>query len=251
MIIWVAGATGMLGSAVMEESRRRGYNTWPVVLYDRLESELSNNSFLINCAGAIPNGTRKGSGMVYANSVLPFYLAEACQKSGAKLIHVSTDCVFSGFARKPYNVDSNTDAKDLYGSSKALGENITSLGAIVVRTSFIGLRHGLLRWLIDNPNSKVPGYDRVLWTGSTVWEVASGLLDMTEAKLLNPIEHLSTEKVWTKYEVLVRISNLLELNKYIEPVGSPVINRALVPTREIRDLNDKFVATRLVTEWQK
>lgn len=249
-ILYVAGATGMLGKVVFEEARRKGYNVKPL----SLGSDISKGSIVINCAGAIPEGKRQGSDMVYANAVLPFEIAEICEERASRFIHISTDCVFRGNNRNPISNKMEPNPVEIYGASKAMGEKILweypNILITVVRTSFIGLTHGLMKWFVNSAKNKtsVEGYQNVLWTGSTVWEASRGILEIAEKNNPALIEHLSTERVWSKNEVLQRVNSLLDLGVNIESVTSPRINRALIPTTVIRDLDDHFVSAEL---WEK
>lgn len=183
--------------------------------------------------------------MVFVDTVGPQILARACREHGARLVHVSTDCVFSGLTRQArYAVGDFPDARDVYGRSKMVGETLET--GTIVRTSFIGLRHGLLRWLLDQTESgHVNGYRNALWTGSTVWEVARGLVAIAEDPSSHGIVHLATTEVHSKYAVLLRLAEILRLNVAVVPVESPYVNRALQPTWTIRDLWDPAVAEEL------
>lgn len=252
MKLWIVGSKGMLGSAVMNAAKHQ-LEAEAVEAVENFQPDAG--SVVVNCAGAIPNGRRQGHRMVHANAVLPFLLAEKCQEAHARLIHVSTDCVFSGSNKLPISYVQSPDPYDIYGRSKALGEEIahvfSEVDITVVRTSFVGLQHGLLKWLIEHNGQTVDGYERVLWSGSTVWEVAQGIIEIIQKPRHYSMEHLATREVWNKYQVLMRLKEILDLKVEIMPVQAPVINRALVPTTVIRDLNDKFVATRLFEEWMK
>lgn len=248
--LYIVGITGMLGTALAQEAPRKGYLVKPF----SFEKPVEENSIVVNCAGAIPSGKRQGSRMVEANALLPFQIAEACEDRVSKLLHISTDCVFNGHGTDPIKPDAEPNPKDIYGASKALGEKIIweypNIPISIVRTSFIGFGHGLLKWFLDSDKKgvKVHGYQNALWTGSTVWEVARGVLEIADKQNPELIEHLATSKVWNKHEVLTRIKNLLDLKLEIEPTTKPRINRALYPTTVMRDLNDHFVSAEL---WEK
>lgn len=245
--LYVVGISGMLGSAVAQEAKHKGY------LVKSFEPPIVEGSIVINCAGAIPAGKRQGSDMVYANSVLPFSIAEMCEDKVSKYLHISTDCVFNGSNKPvPISIREAPSPRDIYGASKALGEKILweypNMPITVVRTSFIGFDHGLIKWFLDKAKKegKVQGYKNALWTGSTVWEVARGILEIVDKRQPQLIEHLATEIVWSKYEVLMRLRTLLDIKVDIEPVQEPKINRALLATSVIRDLNDHFVSAELL-----
>jgi dTDP-4-dehydrorhamnose reductase len=130
---------------------------------------------LLNAVGVIkqlPEG-KDPEACLRLNSLLPHVLHRLCRERGIRLIHISTDCVFSG-ARGGYREADPPDADDLYGRSKALGE-VGGPGALTLRTSIIGheLKHGLslLEWFLAQAGA-VAGYAGVRWNGVTTVELA-------------------------------------------------------------------------------
>ena len=119
------------------------------------------------------------------NALLPHRLARLCELVGAKLIHVSTDCVFSG-ARGNYGETDPSDAADLYGRSKLLGE-VDYPHAITLRTSIIGHElasaHGLVGWFLSQQGS-VRGYTRALFSGLPTIELAHVIRDVVLPRML-------------------------------------------------------------------
>lgn len=264
MKILLYGASGMLGSAVREELFRRDHSHLAPrhrgghSISDRVDVDLDltwGPEVVINCAGVIPDAPGRPAAqdadieMVLVNALGPQVLAQLCRERGVRLVHVSTDCVFSGAARRLLETTSVADTRDIYGRSKLVGETLGPIledRAVVVRTSFVGPQHGLLRWLLDQAQAgHVNGYRSAWWTGSTVWEVARGIVDLAEDPTSHGIVHLATERVQRKHDVLVRLAEILHLNVAILPVESPYINRALWPTHLIRDLSDPAVAEEL------
>jgi len=130
---------------------------------------------LLNAVGVIkqlPEGNDPET-CLRLNSLLPHVLHRLCRGRGIRLVHVSTDCVFSG-ARGGYREEDPPDADDLYGRSKALGE-VGGPGALTLRTSIIGheLKHrlSLLEWFLARED-EVAGYAGVRWNGVTTVELA-------------------------------------------------------------------------------
>jgi len=130
---------------------------------------------LLNAVGVIkqlPEGNDPEA-CLRLNSLLPHVLHRLCRERGIRLIHVSTDCVFSG-DRGGYREEDPPDAEDLYGRSKALGE-VGGPGALTLRTSIIGheLKHrlSLLEWFLAQAG-EVAGYAGVRWNGVTTVELA-------------------------------------------------------------------------------
>lgn len=107
------------------------------------------------------------------NALLPHRLAALCKEIDARLVHISTDCVFSG-ARGAYLETDEADARDLYGRAKFLGE-VEGPGCVTLRTSMIGLelkrRKSLVEWFLAQ-RGKVPGYVRAIYSGLTTPELS-------------------------------------------------------------------------------
>lgn len=239
MNVVVFGPNGMLGRAVVRAAKARGYQ--PIASraditsrhlhreVDILAARRRPDLVAINCAGIIPQRDRGPERMISVNAVGPLNLAAACGRAGVRLVHVSTDCVFSGETQGRIHVGQKPDPGDLYGRSKLLGEAIAERHA-VVRTSFVGPEHGLMRWLLDQPKgATVEGWLQALWTGSTVQAVARGLLEIA-ASGETGLMHLATQRVYSKCEVLELMTRQLGLPVSIERVSTPSINRALAPT---------------------
>jgi dTDP-4-dehydrorhamnose reductase len=127
--------------------------------------------FVVNCIGIIKQRPTAHSHLpsIAINSLLPHQLAELCSQWGGRLIHFSTDCVFSG-KQGNYSEDDASDAEDLYGKSKFLGE-VQALNALTLRTSIIGRElsefRSLLEWFLGQKGTKVRGFTRALYSGVT------------------------------------------------------------------------------------
>ena len=161
--ILLLGGSGMLGSMVASYLINKNYNvtvslTSPKLLkyepkaiiyknylnFDSLNT--SNYDYVINCVGAIKQKNYTCDQFYYLNSIFPQNLALQCEREGNKLIHYSSDCIFSGLSNLPYNKKDLCDASDDYGKSKFLGE---TTNAIVFRSSIIGPAedtYGLFEW---------------------------------------------------------------------------------------------------------
>src|SRR4029450_12712014 len=111
---------------------------------------------------------------IVVNALLPHRLAERCREVGARLIHLSTDCVFAG-TRGAYTEADVPDAGDLYGRSKLLGE-VDREGCLTLRTSMTGREiqssRGLIEWFLSRRGQHVPGYSRARFRGLTTLQPA-------------------------------------------------------------------------------
>lgn len=188
-------------------------------------------SVVVNCIGIIRQ-LPEGSDPVVSieiNSLFPHRLAAACRSIGARLIHIGTDCVFSG-SKGCYSEDDAPDATDLYGRSKALGEPVSG-GCLTLRTSIIGreLRRttGLLEWFLSRRGGSVRGYRRAVWSGLTTEALSRVVAEVIRRG--SPSEglfHVASEPV-SKYDLLRRIDGALGLGIGVEPADEPVEDRSL------------------------
>lgn len=252
MKYYVTGANGMLGRTVLEELRAIEVESvgfthvqCPIndrVMVEKAFSNINSDDVIINCAGMRPGAER--SVMLMANAVGPKVLADFSRVNHVALVHVSTDCVFSG-ATGNYSVSDRPYSRDLYGRTKIEGENIfdksdPSYLITVVRTSFIGLDHGLLRWFLDQMTlgKRVRGWTNAYWSGSTVWEVARALIRIGFYKP-GGIQHLATAAPVSKYHVLMVVSQALGFDQSrIRKAKQPTINRSLIHTIELPSLEN-------------
>lgn len=165
------------------------------------------------------------------NARLPHRLAETCAAVGARLIHIGTDCVFSG-ARGAYIELDAPDPTDLYGRSKLLGE--PAGGALTLRISIIGhelrSRHGLLEWFLAQTGTAT-GFRRAIFSGLTTVELARVLADVVlPHPELAGVLHLSSAPI-SKFELLELIARRYDKRIDVVPADEPVIDRSLDSSR--------------------
>ena len=131
---------------------------------------------VINCIGIIKQSKEAKNPLVSLNinSVLPHRLGQICAVAGARLIHISTDCVFSG-RKGNYTEADLSDAEDLYGRTKFLGETHES-HTLTLRTSIIGreleTKSGLIEWFLSQSGKSIKGFRKAIYTGFTTMEMA-------------------------------------------------------------------------------
>ena len=193
--------------------------------------ERARPDVVVNCIGAVKQ-VESGQHPLPAiriNSLCPHELAEACGAHDARLIHVSTDCVFSG-ARGGYTEADVPDAADVYGRSKLLGE-VSGEGALTLRTSLIGRElsssTGLLEWLLSNRGGKVRGFSRAVFSGLTTIGLAGEIGALIEEhRDLDGVWHLAAEPI-DKLDLLTQLNDRLELGIQVVPDDAVVIDRSL------------------------
>lgn len=229
-MIGVLGYRGLLGSTICRLHRTKVAKL-PFISRRGLEEVLKARPFdsIINCIGVVPNSTRQHQ-MSWINGDFPIWLSERCTKYDIRLIHISTDCVFSGKAGA-YTEKDKPDASTPYGISKIRGEIIYS-PHLVVRTSFVGYPdpggRGLLAWLVENSGRTVQGYKQAFWNGITVDTLADILVDVAPRHRVWGLRHIfnMSESV-TKYELLRMVNRLYDLKCLVLPIDFPVIDRTL------------------------
>jgi dTDP-4-dehydrorhamnose reductase len=189
---------------------------------------------VVNCIGVVKQlGSTVGpADMIRANALFPHQLAEICVERGARLIHVSTDCVFSG-RRGGYTEDDTPDAEDTYGRSKLLGEP-AGPGVLTLRTSLIGRElessRGLLGWFLSQ-SGEAPGFTGARFTGPTVPVVAKAIADVIEQHPgLEGTWHLGAEAI-SKYDLLVLLRDAFGLDLEIVADESVKVDRTLDSSR--------------------
>ncbi|MCX7717160.1 MAG: SDR family oxidoreductase [Candidatus Sumerlaeaceae bacterium] len=194
---------------------------------------------VINCIGVVKQLKEAKDPLVSieCNALLPHRLATACAAAGAKLVHLSTDCVFSG-RRGMYTEDDIPDPVDLYGRTKLVGE--TDLGgALTIRSSIIGRQlsgtSGLVEWFISQRGRKVKGFARAVYTGLTT----AAMVRLIERVL---IEHPTLSGVWqvasspiTKLDLLTDLNERLGLGIEIERDDEFACDRSLSGARFERE----------------
>lgn len=167
------------------------------------------------------------------NSIFPHRLSETAGKVNARLICISTDCVFSG-EKGNYNEADVPDEYDLYGKSKNLGE-VTSGNCLTVRTSIIGREintsHSLVEWFLSNEGKKVKGYEEAVFSGFPTMVLADILADLiVNHKNLNGLYHVSSEPI-DKLKLLQLVKKEYQAQVEIEPSSDVKIDRSLDSTK--------------------
>jgi dTDP-4-dehydrorhamnose reductase len=186
---------------------------------------------VINCIGIVKqrDAARQALPSIAVNALLPHQLAELCGRWGGRLIHFSTDCVFSG-KRGGYEEDSFADAEDLYGRTKFLGE-VAAGRALTLRTSIIGreLAHGesLLEWFLKQNHKRISGYTRAIFSGVTTNYMARVVESlMKDHPNLAGLYHVASTAI-SKFELLCLLRKAYALDVEITPDPDFFCDRSL------------------------
>ena len=166
------------------------------------------------------------------NALFPHRLAMLCQVAGARFIHMSTDCIFSG-RKGNYQENDLSDAEDLYGKSKYLGE-VHAAHCMTLRTSIIGTeltrKKSLVEWFLAQ-NGSVKGYRKAIFSGFTTIEMARIIEKLlVQHPHASGLYHVSSAPI-SKLELLTKIKRKLELPVQIVPDESLSIDRSLDSSR--------------------
>lgn len=189
---------------------------------------------VVNCVGIVKQRASAHDAIpsLEINSLLPHRLSLLCRGAGARLVHLSTDCAFSGSVGM-YHDDDASDATDLYGKSKYLGE-VGDPGCITLRTSMIGpelsRKSGLLEWFLAQ-SGRIRGFRRAVFSGFTTAELSrlieTLLVDHPDA---SGVYHASAEPI-DKYHLLVAIRDRLGREIEIVPDDDFHCDRSLDSSR--------------------
>lgn len=252
MKLLIIGASGMAGHMItlfMQEhgyevttlSHSKPFNEHSVLLdltnFSALHSFLTHNTFdvIINCAGLLIKTCESYPlQAIMLNAYLPHYLETFFSETTTKIIHLSTDCVFSG-KNGPYLENSPYDGQLYYDRTKALGE-LNNNKDLTFRMSIIGPDPsyngiGLLNWFIKQSHS-INGYTNVLWNGVTTLELAKAIHSALNQNLTG-LYHLSVQEPISKYELLCLFKEKFHRDDLtIHPIDSTPTNKTLVNTRQ-------------------
>lgn len=197
--------------------------------------------YVINCIGILNKDAEDNPDKaIWFNSYFPHLLENSLKEKHTKLIHISTDCVFSG-KKGGYTENDVKDGIGFYAQSKALGEVINNKD-ITIRTSIIGPELnvggiGLFHWFMSQDvNNPLKGYTEAYWSGITTLELAKVIEKMMESSISGLIQVPSPEKI-NKYELLKVFNEIYKNgNVRIEPFSGYKVDKSLISVREDFDI---------------
>ena len=250
--IMILGSTGMLGHMVFYYLKSLNkYNIVDASFRKKLHSgsrliDVTNDKdlerfiisekpdIIVNCIGVLIKGSKSDpSNAIYLNSYLPHRLVKILRQINGKLIHISTDCVFSG-KKGAYTEIDFRDADDIYGRSKALGEVINDTD-VTLRTSIIGPElkgngEGLFHWFMQQ-TGKINGFTKTLWSGVTTLELAKVIAKVIDNEQ-NGLIHVTNSHSISKYELLTYLKIIYNKeNVIIEPEDGKRSDKSLKTVR--------------------
>ena len=195
---------------------------------------------VVNCIGIVKQRAEAKDPVasIAVNALFPHLVARAVTARGARFVHVSTDCVFSG-RRGSYAEDDLTDAEDLYGRTKALGE-VTAPGCLTLRTSIIGREIGeglgLVEWFLSRRRAGAcQGFTRAWFSGVTTAVLAGFVADLVASgSELSGLYHLAGDRI-SKHDLVTLLNDAFAAGVDIEAVDGPAVDRSLDGARLRRD----------------
>ena len=192
-------------------------------------------NYIVNCIGVLINKAKQDfKSAMSLNAHLPQNLEKLANLINAKLIHMSTDCVFSGDKHLPYVETDEKDGRDTYAKTKSLGE-IYSKKHLTIRTSVIGpeIINGsgeLFHWFM-NQSGVIQGFTKAIWSGVTTIELAKAVKWFINNNTTG-LYHLTNGIPIKKYDLLHLFKKYTNHNIEIEKVDGVVTNKSFVDTRQ-------------------
>jgi dTDP-4-dehydrorhamnose reductase len=196
-----------------------------------------NPDYVINCIGILIKGSQNSpENAIYINAYFPHLLARLVTESNpdTKLIHISTDCVFSG--KKGYYADTDIkDALDTYGMTKNLGEIIDNRN-LTIRTSIIGPElktdgEGLFHWIFTQQVvGQINGYEKSIWGGVTNLELAKAIEQCIEHNITGLYQLTNGMKI-SKYELVQMIVKQFKLNIAVQKIDRIIVDKSIQASR--------------------
>jgi dTDP-4-dehydrorhamnose reductase len=260
MRVLVLGASGMLGNAMLRVLSQK--HDWTVygalrspnlalqklaprahllhgIHADQPDSLIaaftqSHPQVVVNCVGLVKQLASAEDPLeaIPINGLLPHRLAKLCELTSARLVQISTDCVFSG-DQGNYSESDLPDAQDLYGRSKLIGE-VSYRHAITLRTSIIGHElgraQGLVGWFLSQ-QGPIKGYTEAIFSGLPTCELARVVRDFVIPNTdLHSLYHVAAEPI-SKHDLLHIVNREYGKNLQIQPDDTLKINRSLDASR--------------------
>jgi len=250
-MIVIFGVNGMLGSTLMKYIQERtnlkciGYTRNDLdaantsELFNQLETlkkrdHWISNTYIVNAIGMIPQKQPDNMSYVRVNTLFPHYLQFYCEKIGATLIHVTTDCVYTGQYPLGYAENEAHDEKSIYGVTKSSGE---PSNAMIIRTSIIGEeiagKKSLLEWVRSQKGETIKGFTNHYWNGLTCLQLAKVIDQLIQNRVVwKGVKHIISQPL-SKFELVGHINRVYGLNCNIVPFETEqAVNRVLLPSQD-------------------
>lgn len=251
--VLVLGSTGLIGHQVYNYlksksdyelsnvSYRKKLQDDTILLDVRNEKKLVDTikkikpQYIINCIGVLINGANANpENAIFINAYMPHRLARLADEIGAKLIHISTDCVFSGNKNEPYIETDEKDGKDTYAKTKGLGEIINDKH-LTLRTSVVGPElksdgEELFHWFMTQSGS-INGFKKAIWSGVTTLELAKAVHWAIENEITG-LYHVTNNKSINKNDLLNLFKKYTKKDIEIVAIDGKAVDKSFIDTRQ-------------------
>jgi dTDP-4-dehydrorhamnose reductase len=203
-----------------------------------------NPEVIINCIGIVKQlpAAQDPLQSIALNALFPHQLAQICRHKNLRLIHMSTDCVFSG-RKCSYSDEDPSDAEDLYGKTKFLGE-VDYPRCLTLRTSIIGREldttHSLIEWFLSEEGKTVYGYKKVIFSGLTTLALSEIIAEiLADHPHLSGVYQIASEPI-SKYDLLNLVKKTYDMKIKIDPDETIINNRSLNSEKFRKETNIKI-----------
>ncbi len=269
----VLGINGMAGHTVGLYLAKKGNDVVgfgrkqsafiPTIVGDALKTEMllehissSKYDVIVNCLGILNSAAENDKpNACFINALLPHLLVKCANQGNSQVVHLSTDCVFSG-KRGKYREDDLRDGETFYDRTKALGE-IEDERHLTLRTSIIGpdlnpQGIGLLNWFMNQPGA-VTGYTKSIWTGQTTLQLAKTIEYACERKI-SGLYNIVPNSIINKFQLLSLFNKYFkEGMTHVKPIPGPKVDKSLIRTRNLLDcvIPDYEIMISELADWMK
>jgi dTDP-4-dehydrorhamnose reductase len=254
--VLVLGSTGLIGHQVFNYLKANSdYNLYNISYRKKLQADTilldARNEknlidqitkikpqYIINCIGILINGSRKDhENAIFLNAYMPHRLSRLADEINSKLIHISTDCVFSGNKGSAYIETDEKDGKDIYAKTKGLGEVVNDKH-LTLRTSVIGpeLKNDgeeLFHWFMGQSKS-ISGFTQAIWSGVTTIELARAVKWSIDNEITG-LYHITNNSTISKNDLLGLFKKHTKKDININPIDRISADKSFVDTRLLMD----------------
>jgi len=254
MKVLVLGSTGLIGHQVYNYLKKNSdYKLSNISYRNKLQEdtilldireetkfldtvEKIKPNIIINCIGILINGSNKDpENAIFINAYMPHRLMRLADSINAKLIHISTDCVFSGNKKEPYLELDEKDGKDIYAKTKGLGEIINN-EHLTLRTSVVGPElktngEELFHWFM-NQSGTINGFTKAIWSGVTTIELAKAVMWAIDNKTTG-LYHITNNQPINKYDLLLLFKKHTQKNIEVLSVEGRNVDKSFIDTRKL------------------
>jgi dTDP-4-dehydrorhamnose reductase len=254
--VLILGSTGLIGHQVHNYLKSNGgYELHNIAYRNKLQKNTilidardENNlieqiasikpQYIVNCIGILIGGSNKDpENSVFLNAYMPHRLARLADEIDAKLIHISTDCVFSGDKKESYIETDEKDGRGVYAKSKGLGE-IVNNKHLTLRTSVVGPElktdgEELFHWFM-NQQGDISGFTKAIWSGITTIELAKAVKWSIDNDITG-LYHVTNNSSISKYSLLQLFQKYTKKDISIKPINGKDVDKSFIDTRLLMD----------------